>query len=448
MNFAERWDAAKGCESVCNRLRNRSVSLSSEVRMVVEAVISEFIQSDERAEVLKQAAIKFDTPDLPDSWCPVTHAPITGELISPGTDAELAIKVAIERVKNFHKDQLAIVTEQMQPIGTGFRWSTDNGFGDGLEGQHLTPCQRVGIYVPGGRATYPSSVLMNVIPAWVAGCSEIVVATPPNADGVLDPALAWVINQLPIKTVILAGGAYAVAAFVYGIPGLFDRVDLIAGPGNNYLNEAKRQVWGQVGLDGFAGPSEVAIVYDGTTPVQWAVADYLAQIEHAEDNVGFAVCIGSDAAEVFEQEVDQQVAVAERKAVISKSIEKFGLLITVADLEQASAVVNAAAPEHVGLHCVNAEKLSKEIITAGSVMIGAYSSQSVSDYCAGQSHTIPTGRAARFSSPLNVMTFMKWSSRTQLGPESARALGKIAEIFGNMEGLPQHGFSGSVRSQV
>ncbi|MCH7945109.1 MAG: histidinol dehydrogenase [Armatimonadetes bacterium] len=360
-----------------------------------------------------------------------------------------AIDEAIERVTDFHELQLETLTEGMYELPVGWGWRTsshedDDGEEVGMAGQRLLPMVSAGIYVPGGKADYPSSVVMNVVPAKVAGVARIVVATPPRDDGNVSPAVVYACQALGVEKVLMAGGASAIAAMALGFEG-FARVDVIAGPGSNYVNEAKRQLWGVVGLDTYAGPSEICVVADDEANVKFAAADFLTQIEHAEDNVGLLVTTSGVMADKVDGEIRRQLQGAPRAETMKKAIADRSACVVARDMDEVREVVNRFAPEHLALHVKDPPKLAEGIQNAGAIMMGPYTPQSVGDYAEGPSHTLPTSGAARFASPVNVMTFLKFQSVSMLERENVELLAPTVAAFGEMEGLPQHAYGTSVR---
>lgn len=313
-------------------------------------------------------------------------------------------------------------------------------------GQRLLPLERVGLYVPGGTAAYPSSVLMNAIPAQIAGVQDIVMTSPPDREGRINPAILAAAGVLGLKQVLKLGGAQAVAALAYGTESV-KPVDKIVGPGNAYVAEAKRQVFGQVAIDMVAGPSEILIVADGRSRADWLAADLLSQAEH--DRLASAVLVTPDEAlaKAVQAELSRQLALLPRRDIAQESILKRGRILLVADLDEAMAVANALAPEHLEL-CVDEPFLWLEKVRcAGSVFLGRYCPEAVGDYLAGVNHTLPTGGTARFSSPLSVDDFVR---KTQFCFYSREALLREAPdvaLFARQEGLEAHARSAESRME-
>lgn len=387
------------------------------------------------AEAVTEIVRRFDAPIAKAES--LVASPRRSEI---GTKAEALIESAIARVSHFHERQREIFHQGLEPLPSGgWRWTEEATPGAaGREGQIVRPLDRVGIYVPGGRASYPSSVIMNVVPALAAGVQEVVVASPPGPSGELPAEVEFVCQRLGVKSVVKAGGAAAVFALAYGIEGRLASVDLIAGPGNRYVNEAKRMVWGSVGVDGLAGPSEVGVMIEEASDMTLAVSDLIAQLEHAPDNRGRVYAASQAAWDRFESELLAQIAQEPRGDIVTASWRDHGCVVIAEDLARLCRAVDAFAPEHLAIHLEDADEAASRIRQAGSISIGPHSAQSFGDYAAGPSHTLPTSGAARFAGPVNVLTFLKISSYTNIDPASAQALAPIAEGFGEMEGFAGH----------
>ncbi len=346
-------------------------------------------------------------------------------------DAERsALKTAAERIRAYHEHQVQQSWNYREADGT-------------LLGQQVTPLDRVGLYVPGGKASYPSSVLMNAIPARVAGVGEIVMVVP-APDGQLNPLVLAAAAVAGVDRVFTLGGAQAVAAMAYGTEAV-PRVDKIVGPGNIYVATAKRMVFGQVGLDMVAGPSEILIVCDGKTDPDWIAMDLLSQAEHDED--AQSILVSSD--DAFLSRVEASIAKLlpdlEREKIARTSLQARAAFIKVNDLEEAVNVVNKVAPEHVELSVENPEALLPSIRHAGAIFLGRHTAEALGDYCAGPNHVLPTSTTARFSSPLGVYDFQKRSSVIMCSPESASELGKVASVLARGESLTAHARSAEYR---
>lgn len=346
------------------------------------------------------------------------------------TEQRAALTAAAERVRIFHERQRQESWQYTEADGT-------------VLGQLVRPLDRAGIYVPGGKASYPSSVLMNAIPAKVAGVGELVMVVPTprgerNAMVLAAAALAGV------DRVFTVGGAQAVAALAYGTETV-PRVDKITGPGNVWVATAKRQVFGQVGIDMIAGPSEICVVCDGKTDPAWIAMDLFSQAEH--DELAQAILISSDAAflDAVQASMDKLVLQLPRQQVIETSLRDRGVFIHVADQAQAIEVVNTIAPEHLELSVDDAQAWLPQIRHAGAIFMGRHTAEALGDYCAGPNHVLPTSGTARYSSPLGVYDFQKRSSIINCSPEGAATLGRIASVLADGEGLQAHAASARFR---
>ena len=341
-----------------------------------------------------------------------------------------AMEFAAARVHAFHEQQKAESWSRAEEDGT-------------VLGQRVVPLERVGIYVPGGRAAYPSSVLMNAIPARVAGVGEVVM-TVPAPRGELDPAVLAAACLAGVDRIWTVGGAQAVAALAWGTESI-PAVDKIVGPGNAWVSTAKRLVFGRVGIDSVAGPSEILVIADGTTPSEWVAADLCAQAEHDEDARAILVCPVPAYLDAVESELRRMVPRFDRAAIIRASLERTGAFVLVRDLDEAVDVANFLAPEHLELSVGDPAALAERVRHAGAVFLGSHSSEVLGDYCAGPNHVLPTGRSARFSSPLGVYDFQKRMNVIQCSEAAARRLGATAVILAEAEGLTAHARSAALR---
>ncbi|MCX7946119.1 MAG: histidinol dehydrogenase [Hydrogenophilus sp.] len=349
------------------------------------------------------------------------------------TRAQEALQVAVERVRRYHERQ----------VEKGWWMEESDGTRLGLK---VTPLERVGLYVPGGRAAYPSSVVMNAVPARVAGVRELVMVTPtPNGE-----RNRWVLAAAyltGVDEVFLVGGAQAVAALAFGTESV-PRVDKIVGPGNAYVAEAKRQLYGRVGIDMVAGPSEVVVLTDGSANAKWVAADLLAQAEH--DELAQAIVVSTDRG--FLDRVEEAIAEAlpsePRRSIIEVSLAKRGALIYASDRPTAVGVVNRIAPEHLELAVADPERWEPEIHHAGAIFMGHWSVEALGDYCAGPNHVLPTMGSARFSSPLGVWDFVKRTSLIQVSRAGAARLGAVAAELAEGEGLWAHARSARLRVEA
>jgi histidinol dehydrogenase len=341
-----------------------------------------------------------------------------------------ALEESARRVERYHERQRQESWTYREPDGT-------------LLGQQVTPLDRVGLYVPGGKAAYPSSVLMNGIPARVAGVGEVVMVVPAPG-GELNPLVLAAAAVARVDRVFTVGGAQAVAALAYGTETV-PAVDKIVGPGNIYVAAAKRMVFGTVGIDMIAGPSEILIVCDGHTDPDWIAMDLFSQAEHDED--AQAILVSPDGAflDAVEASIGRLLPTLERAPIIEASVGTRAALVRVRDLEEAAEVANRVAPEHLELSVEDPQALLPRIRHAGAIFLGRHTAEALGDYCAGPNHVLPTSRTARFSSPLGVYDFQKRSSLIGASPEGARTLGRIASVLARGEGLTAHARSAEYR---
>ena len=344
-----------------------------------------------------------------------------------------ALQAASARVRSYH---------EAQKRASGQSWSYRDADGT-LLGQKVTPLDRVGIYVPGGKAAYPSSVLMNAIPAHVAGVEDIimVVPTPRGERNALVLAAAYVAG---VSRAFTIGGAQAVAALAYGTDTI-PKVDKITGPGNAYVASAKRRVFGTVGIDMIAGPSEILVLADGSTPAEWVAMDLFSQAEH--DELAQSILLCPDAAYIDEVQaaIDRLLPEMPRAEIIAKSLNGRGALIQTASMEEACAISNRIAPEHLEVSSREPHRWDPLLKHAGAIFLGAYTSESLGDYCAGPNHVLPTSGTARFSSPLGVYDFQKRSSIIEVSEQGAQELGRIASVLAHGEGLQGHARAAEMR---
>ncbi|MEN9501003.1 MAG: histidinol dehydrogenase [Pseudomonadota bacterium] len=321
-------------------------------------------------------------------------------------------------------------------------WSYTEADGT-LLGQQVTALDRVGLYVPGGKAAYPSSVLMNAVPAKVAGVPELIMVVP-TPDGEVNELVLAAAAISNVDRVFAIGGAQAVAALAYGTQTV-PPVDKIVGPGNIYVATAKRMVYGTVGIDMIAGPSEILVVCDGKTNPDWIAMDLFSQAEHDEDAQSILVCPDADFIAQVQASINKLVEAMPRKTIISTSLQGRGALILAQDMNEAVKVANYIAPEHLELSVENPREMAKQIRHAGAIFMGRYTAEALGDYCAGPNHVLPTSRTARFSSPLGVYDFQKRSSLIDCSAQGASELGKIASILAHGEGLTAHARSAEYR---
>ncbi len=341
-----------------------------------------------------------------------------------------ALEYAAARVRDFHERQLQESWQYRDAAGN-------------LLGQQVTPLQRVGIYVPGGKASYPSSVLMNAIPAVVAGVDEVIMAVPAPGGALNDLVLAAA-RVAGVDRVFTIGGAQAVAALAHGTQSL-PAVDKITGPGNIWVATAKRQVFGRVGIDMIAGPSEILVICDGSSPPEWVAMDLFSQAEHDENAQAILLSPDAKYLDSVQDCIDRLLPTLERADIVRASLDSRGALIATRDLAEAVALSNRLAPEHLELSVADPEALLPEVRNAGAIFLGAYTSEALGDYCAGPNHVLPTASSARFSSPLGVYDFQKRSSVIMCSPEGVRELGRAASVLARGESLTAHARSAELR---
>ena len=393
---------------------------TSEQVEIVKGIIAEIRQRGD--EALRAFTEKFDRVGLTsfsvsESEVEAAYAEVDDEYIS-------IVREAAENIKAFHEKQL-------RPS-----WMTTEENGTIL-GQKITPLDSVGVYVPGGTAAYPSSVLMNVIPAKVAGVKRIVMVSPPDGSGKLPAAVLVAAKEAGVKEIFKVGGAQAIAALAYGTESIAP-VDKITGPGNIFVALAKREVFGDVDIDMIAGPSEIAVLADDTARADEVAADLLSQAEHDPRACSVLVTPSLTLAEAVAVEVEKQLALLPRREIASRAIADYGAIYVTADLDEAVETVNQLAPEHLEVITENAMELLGKIRHAGAIFIGRYSSEPVGDYFAGPNHVLPTNGTARFSSPLNVDDFQKKSSVIVYSEKALKANGAKIAKFARMEGLEAH----------
>ena len=401
---------------------------SEDVDQAVRAIIADVRQNGDRA--LIELSRKFDRIDLDKIGLRVSAAELDAATAACDKRALDALTLARDRIEAYHRRQKPSDDRFTDALGVelGHRWSA---------------IEAVGLYVPGGTAAYPSSVLMNAVPAKVAGVPRVVMVVP-APDGKLSPLVLAAAKLAGVDEIYRVGGAQAVAALAYGTATI-KPVAKIVGPGNAYVAAAKRVVFGTVGIDMIAGPSEVLILADKTGNPDWIAADLLAQAEH--DTAAQSILITDDAAlaDAVEKAVTAQLTTLPRGAVAGASWRDFGAIILVRNLDDAIPLVDALAPEHLEIETADPERLSGKIRNAGAIFLGAHTPEAIGDYVAGSNHVLPTARSARFSSGLGVLDFMKRTSILKCGPEQLAALGPSAIALGEAEGLDAHARSVAIR---
>ena len=401
---------------------------SADVEATVRAIIADVAAHGDQA--LRDYTQKFDRFDLGIAGLRVTQDEIAAAAKACAGEALDALGFARDRIEAFHRRQLPRDDRFIDSLGVelGVRWSAIDA---------------VGLYVPGGSAAYPSSVLMNAVPAKVAGVGRLVMVVP-APDGLLPPLVLAAANIAGVDEIYRVGGAQAIAALAYGTATIAP-VAKIVGPGNAYVAAAKRVVFGKVGIDMVAGPSEVLILADRTGNADWIAADLLAQAEHDESAQAILITDDERLAGAVEQAVAAELKQLTRGKVAGASWRDFGAVILVRSLDEALPLVDAIAPEHLEIMATNAEALAGRIRNVGAIFIGAHTPEAIGDYVAGSNHVLPTARSARFSSGLGVLDFMKRTSILKCGPEQLRALADAAIVLGNAEGLEAHARSVAIR---
>ena len=390
----------------------------ADVKVRGDAAVLDYTRRFDRLEVSSLAELELSQESLQQA------------LAGLPAEQRAALEAAAARVRSYH---------QRQPLQS---WQYEDADGT-LLGQKVSPLDRVGLYVPGGKASYPSSVLMNAIPAKVAGISELIMVVP-TPGGERNPLVLAAAALAGVDRVFCIGGAQAVGALAYGTQTI-PKVDKIVGPGNAYVAAAKRRVFGVVGIDMVAGPSEILVICDGSTDPDWVAMDLFSQAEHDEMAQSILLCPDADYIERVQASIERLLSTMPRQAVIRASLEQRGALIAVRDLDEACVIANRIAPEHLELSLADAECWVGKIRHAGAIFIGPYTSESLGDYCAGPNHVLPTSGSARFSSPLGVYDFQKRSSLIRVSRAAAQSLGRIASTLAQGEGLPAHARSAEFR---
>ena len=399
------------------------------IERTVQEILADIRQRGDAA--LLDFTRKFDRLEVHDAHhLELPRAELNAALASLSHEQRTALETAAQRIRAFHERQRV----------EGWTYTEADGT---VLGQRVTPLDRVGLYVPGGKAAYPSSVLMNAIPAKVAGVTELIMVVP-TPGGERNPLVLAAAAIAGVDRVFTIGGAQAVGALAYGTATV-PQVDKIVGPGNAYVANAKRHVFGTVGIDMIAGPSEILVIADGTTPPDWVAMDLFSQAEH--DELAQSILISPDAAylDAVIESIDRLLPQMPRAEVIRTSLTDRGALILVRDLSEACAISNRIAPEHLELSVQDPQALVPLIRHAGAIFMGAYSSESLGDYCAGPNHVLPTSGSARFSSPLGVYDFQKRSSLIHVSQAGAQTLGRIASSLAEGEGLTAHARSADFR---
>jgi histidinol dehydrogenase len=419
IDFNQQLDQMLAWESVSDQAVNQRVDeIIAAVRASGDSAVVELTNRFDRTQVSSFAELEMSKDRL--------QTALTR--ISP--EQREALEVAANRVRSYHERQLSHSWQYEEADGT-------------LLGQKVTPMDRVGIYVPGGKAAYPSSVLMNAMPAKVAGVAEIIMVVP-TPDGVVNEMVLAAAAIAGVDRVFTIGGAQAVAALAYGTETV-PRVDKIVGPGNIYVATAKRAVFGAVGIDMIAGPSEILVICDGKTDPDWVAMDLFSQAEHDEDAQPILIATDSAFIDQVEASIAKLLPTMEREQIITASLLDRAILIEVADLDEAAAISNRIAPEHLELSVEDPIGLAEKIKHAGAIFMGRYTAEALGDYCAGPNHVLPTSGTARFSSPLGVYDFQKRSSLIMFSADGGSEMGKVASVLARGEGLTAHARSAEYR---
>ena len=418
-DFEDQLDALVAWEDARDETVERTVAdIIADVRRRGDAALLEYTARFDRLSPVSAADLEVPPERLQQAL----------ESLAP--EAREALETAAARVREYHQHQRQE------------SWHYRDAQGN-LLGQQITPLDRVGIYVPGGKASYPSSVLMNAIPASVAGVGEIVMVVP-APDGELNDLVLAAAALAGVHRVFTVGGAQAVAALAWGTPTV-PAVDKITGPGNIFVATAKRQVFGRVGIDMIAGPSEILVICDGSTDPDWVAMDLFSQAEHDEQAQSLLLCPDADYLEAVAASVERLLPEMERAAIIRQSLTERGALILTRDLTEAVALSNRLAPEHLELSVAEPEQLLPAIRHAGAIFMGPWTTETLGDYCAGPNHVLPTARTARFFSPLGVYDFQKRSSLIHCSAEGVQALGRVASVLARGEQLTAHARSAEMR---
>jgi histidinol dehydrogenase len=418
-DFAQRLDALLAFEGAQDdRIEQTVVAILADVKVHGDAAVVDYTNRFDRLAVTDMAALELPRSEL------------QAALDALPAERRAALEAAAARIRTFHEKQLQ----------TGWSYTEADGT---MLGQMVTPLDRVGLYVPGGKAAYPSSVLMNAIPAKVAGVRELIMVVP-TPGGEKNPLVLAAACLAGVDRVFTIGGAQAVAALAYGTATV-PQVDKVVGPGNAYVACAKRRVFGIVGIDMVAGPSEILVLADGSTDPDWVAMDLFSQAEHDELAQAILICPDADYIERVQASIERLLPTMPRQEVIGTSLQNRGALILVRDLAEAVALANRVAPEHLELSLAEPEAWIDQIHHAGAIFIGPYTSEALGDYCAGPNHVLPTSGSARFSSPLGVYDFQKRTSLIRVSLAGAQTLGQIAGTLADGEGLPAHAQSARYR---
>lgn len=397
---------------------------SPDVDATVAAIIADVRKRGDAAVI--ELTAKFDGLELTPGTLAFSTAEIDDACAAVPQSERVALELAADRIKAYH--------EKQRPEDA--RWTDASG---ASLGWRWTPVSAAGLYVPGGLASYPSSVLMNAIPAHVAGVERLVICAP-TPGGTVNPLVLLAARLSGVETVYRIGGAQAIAAMAYGTQTIAP-VDKVTGPGNAYVAAAKRRVFGKVGIDMIAGPSEILVIGDGTGDPEWIALDLLSQAEHDQSAQSILITTSQTEADAVCAEVDRQLTLLERREIAGASWRDNGIVIVARDLDQAAVLSDCFAPEHLELCVDDPESLLAKVTHAGAIFLGHWTPEAIGDYVGGPNHVLPTARSARFSSGLNVLDFMKRTTLARMTPESLRAIGPAAEVLAISESLQAHGLS-------
>ncbi len=418
-DFGSQLDALLAWDSVSDASVNRVVQeIIGEIRARGDAALLEYTNRFDAWEAHTAADLEIPLERLQQAWAAIP------------AEQQGALQHAADRIRAYAERQKL----------DDWTYTEDDGT---VLGQQVTPLDRVGLYVPGGKAAYPSSVLMNALPAKVAGVGELIMVVP-MPGGELNELVLAAAQVCAVDRVFAVGGAQAVAALAYGTQSI-PAVDKIVGPGNIYVATAKRSVFGQVGIDMVAGPSEILVICDGQTNPDWVAMDLFSQAEHDEDAQSILLCPDADFVASVERSIERLLPGMARREIIETALRTRGCLITCRDLDEATEVANRIAPEHLELSVADPKKVVDKIRHAGAIFMGSYASEPLGDYCAGPNHVLPTSRTARFSSPLGVYDFQKRSSLIMASAAGAATLGRTAAVLARGEGLEAHARSAEYR---
>lgn len=416
-------------QNVMNDLLKRSPNNYSQYESTVNEIIENVKANKDKA--VFEYTKKFDKFELTAENIKVNREEIDEAYTKMDAKLVEVIRKAAENIKVFHMKQLRNSWFDAKEDGT-------------ILGMKITPIEKAGVYVPGGKAAYPSSVLMNVIPAKVAGVKEIIMTTPPGADGKVNPGTLVAADIAGVDTIYKVGGAQAIAALAYGTESI-PKVDKITGPGNIFVALAKKAVYGYVSIDSIAGPSEILVLADETANPRYVAADMLSQAEHDELASAILITTSKELAEKVSEEVDKFTAELSRTEIIQKSLDNYGYILLAESMEQAIETTNEIASEHLEILTKNPFDVMTKIRNAGAIFLGEYSSEPLGDYFAGPNHILPTNGTAKFFSPVNVDDFIKKSSIISYSREALEKLHKDIELFAESEGLTAHANSIKVR---